>query len=96
LPSNPVPYQRLKCGERVTREQLEEMLLKIEPGVLLLKERDLIAFVVVMCEKAFAWEQVERGSFSREYFPDYVIPTIEHTPWQCPPIKIPYAILDEV
>jgi hypothetical protein len=39
---------------------------------------------------------LERGFFSREYFPDYEIPIIEHTPWQDPPIRIPKAIEAEV
>ncbi|THU80495.1 hypothetical protein K435DRAFT_845093 [Dendrothele bispora CBS 962.96] len=96
LPKNPPHYKTLKFGNRVTLERLELMLSKIEPGLLRPQEIDLLAYVVVKREMAFAFEHSERGSFSREYYPDYEIPTIEHTPWQRPPIRVPKAIEQEV
>ena len=57
---------------------------------------DLLAFVVHERENLFAFEYAEKGYFSRQYYPDYEIPTIEHTPWQHRPIPIPLAILDKV
>ncbi|KAJ3804955.1 hypothetical protein F5876DRAFT_28548, partial [Lentinula aff. lateritia] len=59
-------------------------------------ETSLIAFIVVNRGKAFAWNWAEKGFFSRDYYPDYEIPTIEHIPWQSRPIPIPKAILGDV
>ncbi len=66
------------------------------PGILRTKELDLLAYVVVKREMAFAWEQSEQGSFSCEYSPDYKIPTIEHIPWQTKPIRISDSLVDDV
>lgn len=52
LPHNPPPRSSLLCGTRLTRERLDEMLGRIEPGVLLDKEIDLIAWVLVQREMA--------------------------------------------
>ena len=45
-----------------------------------------------ICDKALAFDDIEQGSFSHDYFPDYEIPVIEHTPWVQPPIQVPKAI----
>ncbi len=96
MPSQPQKFSSLKFGRRVTRERFEDMMKKMEPGILRPKELDLLAYVVVKREAAFAWEQSERGSFSREYYPDYEIPTIEHTPWQTKPIRISDSLIADV
>ena len=96
LPFHPVDYKSLNFGNRVTLERLELMLSKIEPGILTPDELNLLAFVVVSHEKAFAFEYAEKGMFSRDYYPDYEIPTVEHVPWQRPPIEIPQAIVQQV
>ncbi len=72
------------------------MTTRIEKGILQSKELDLLAYVVMKREMAFAWEQSERGSFSREYFPDYEIPTIEHVPWHTKPIRIADSLVSDV
>lgn len=96
LPTHPSNYHNLDFSGRVTLERLEGMLDSIEPGALTPDETNLIAFVVVKRGKAFAWNYAEKGYFSREYYPDYEIPTIEHVPWQANPIKIPNAIYDVI
>ncbi|KAJ3924295.1 MAG: hypothetical protein NXY57DRAFT_1045051, partial [Lentinula lateritia] len=79
LPVRPVDYHNLDFSGRVTLERLEDMLRKIP---------------LVNRGKAFAWNWAEKGFFSRDYYPDYEIPTIEHIPWQSRPI--PKAILGDV
>ncbi|KAJ3870981.1 hypothetical protein F5051DRAFT_341484, partial [Lentinula edodes] len=96
LPVRPVDYHDLDFSGRVTLERLEDMLQKILPGTLTEDETNLIAFIVVNRGKAFAWNWAEKGFFSRDYYPDYEIPTIEHIPWQSRPIPIPKAILGDV
>ncbi|KAJ6571440.1 hypothetical protein B0H19DRAFT_873897, partial [Mycena capillaripes] len=96
LPTHPPDYRTLKFGSRVTKERLESMLAKIEPGILSDAELNLLAFIAVIRESAFAFEYSEKGSFSRDYYPDYEFPTIEHVPWQRKPIPIPAALLEDV
>ena len=96
FPTHPIEYQQLQYSSRVTLERLESMLARIESGILTPEETNLLAFVVVSREKAFAFDHSEKGMFSREFYPDYEIPTIEHVPWQKPPIRIPNAIIKEV
>jgi len=43
-----------------------------------------------------AFEDLEQGTFSDEFFPDYEIPVIEHVPWVQSPIRIPKSIEDTV
>ncbi|KAJ7726789.1 hypothetical protein B0H16DRAFT_1735503 [Mycena metata] len=80
LPTHPPDYRTLSFGQRITLERLELMLAKITPGILSKEETDLITFIVVTREFAFAFQYSEKGSFSSEYYPDYEFPTIEHTP----------------
>ncbi|KAJ7187500.1 hypothetical protein GGX14DRAFT_383527, partial [Mycena pura] len=82
LPINPPDWRSLKFGTRITRDRLEAMLAKIKPNTLTESETNLIAYVVIAREYAFAWNFAEKGFFSREYYPDYEYPVIEHTPWQ--------------
>jgi hypothetical protein len=96
LPTHPRDYHQLEFGSRVTLPRLKMMLARIEPGILTKTEIDLLASVVVARESAFAFDYSEKGCFSRDYYPDYEIPTIEHTPWQRKPITIPAAIIDDV
>ncbi|KAF8222967.1 hypothetical protein L208DRAFT_1319487 [Tricholoma matsutake] len=56
------------------------------------QEIDLLVYVLSSCEKALTFCNAEQGMFSQEYFPDYEIPVIEHTPWAQPPICVPKAI----
>ena len=59
-------------------------------------EIDLLVFVLQNRQKALAFEDSERSTFSDEYFPDYEIPVIEHVPWVQNPIHIPKSIEDTV
>lgn len=43
-----------------------------------------------------AWDKLEKGRFSDNWFNSILIPTIEHTPWALKNIPIPPGILDEV
>ncbi|KAJ7238046.1 hypothetical protein B0H12DRAFT_1026063, partial [Mycena haematopus] len=96
LPTHPPDYRTLTFGQRVTFPRLEKMLARIQPDILSKDETNLLAFIAVTRESAFAFEYAEKGSFSRQYFPDYVYPTIEHIPWQRKPIPIPLALIEDV
>jgi hypothetical protein len=96
LPVRPPPLAEFVPTERLTRERLDLILSAIPAGYLLPAEVDLFAYILQRRQAAIAFTDLERGFFSREYFPDYEIPIIEHTPWQDPPIRIPKAIEAEV
>ncbi|KAI0309737.1 hypothetical protein OF83DRAFT_1032019, partial [Amylostereum chailletii] len=82
--------------ERLTQERFNGLMATIPEVFLSSEELDLIASVVIRREQAFAWEFSEKGTFKSEFYPDYEIATIEHTPWQKPPIHVPKALEREV
>ena len=51
----------------------------------------LLIHVVMTYECAIAFTDLERGSFSHKYYPDYVIRMVPHSPWQKKLIKLPLA-----
>ncbi|EMD31742.1 hypothetical protein CERSUDRAFT_59643, partial [Gelatoporia subvermispora B] len=96
LITNPPSWREFEGSGRISYAQLEEIIATVPEGFLSEAEIDLMAHVVIKNEKAIAFTDAQRGTFSREYFPDYQIPHIEHTPWQRPIIKIPKALEDDV
>ena len=93
LPTCPPSRSQFKPSERLTLERLELILMNIPAhSPLHPQELDLLVFILADRESALAFTDNERGTFNREYFPDYVIPVIEHTPWVQAPIPIPKAI----
>ncbi len=64
LPFEPIDYHHLSFGSRVTLERLGAMLEKIKSGILSKEEIDLLVFVVVQHESAFAFDYAEKCSFS--------------------------------
>ena len=97
LPTRPPPRSEFKPSERLTLERLELILANIPAhSPLRPQELDLLVFILANRQSALAFSDNERGTFNREYFPDYVIPVIEHTPWVQAPIPIPKAIEGKV
>ncbi len=92
LPIKPPPLEEFVPTERMTRERFDRLIATIPEGFLRPEEVALLGLVVSTREDAFAFTFEEKGYFKREYYPDYEIPVIEHTPWQRPPIRVPRAI----
>ena len=65
-------------------------------GFLWPEERKLVHHIIAVHDKAFAWNDSERGAFREDFFPPVLIPTVEHTPWVLKNIPIPPAIHEEV
>src|SRR5271156_1595156 len=65
-------------------------------GFLWPDEEKLIHYLIKAHEKAFAWDETEKGKFSNEYFDPVVIPTVEHVPWVLRNIPIPPGIHERV
>ena len=92
LPTHPPARSTLSLNARMTRDRLDRLLATVEQDFLSSDELDLLAFIAVSYSNAFAWEYDEKGFFDPQYFPDYKIPYVEHTPWQTPPIPLPHAV----
>lgn len=65
-------------------------------GFLWPEEVKLVDYLIGMHERAFAWDESEKGRFSDEYFDPVMIPTVEHVPWVLKNIPIPPGIFDQV
>ena len=92
---NPKPPDFVPTG-RYTQERMEVMDKAHEGNFLWPEERKLMHHVIMEQEKAFAWDDTERGSFRTDFFPPIKIPVVEHTPWVYRNIPIPAGIYDEV
>ena len=92
LPFQPPPFVP---GQRFTEDRRADLALN-EDGFLTEDEVRLIEWLIVRHERAFAWDESEKGHFKDEYFPPVLIPTIEHIPWVFKNIPIPNGIFDEV
>jgi hypothetical protein len=92
LPRKPVDF--LPTG-RYTAER-KEIIDKIhEENFLWPEERKLMHNFMMLQEKAFAWDDNERGSFRQDFFPPVEIPTVEHGVWIEKSIPIPRGQLEE-
>ncbi|KAF9503309.1 hypothetical protein BS47DRAFT_1310004 [Hydnum rufescens UP504] len=72
------------------------MLGKIPAGFLSTEEVDLLAYLILLYQEAFAFEEHKRGTFNTEYFPPHEMPTIPHEPWMKKNIRIPLGWMDDI
>jgi hypothetical protein len=96
LPLDPPLLTEFLPTKRLTENRLAKILSSVPKDFLRPREIDLLVFVLKTRERALAFEDSERGTFSKKYFPDYEIPVIEHVPWVQAPIRVPKAIEDTV
>ena len=92
---NPRPPEFKPTG-RYTQERKEAMDKAHAGDFLWPEERKLVHHVIMEQEKAFAWDDSERGSFRTDFFPPIKMPVVEHTPWVYRNIPLPAGIYDEV
>ena len=103
FPSNPLanlPVLPWKAPEfvpttKVTKERMEklesDMSKELRP-----EEIKMLKHIIVLNEKGIAFDESERGTFRRDYFSDYKIPVIDHTPWMDKNIPLPKGYVDEI
>src|SRR5262245_6779990 len=78
LPTHPPDF---KPTAKLTEERME--ILSVNPdGFLWPEEEKLVKHILVLNEKALAFEDYERGTLREDYFSPYIIPTVEHVPWE--------------
>jgi hypothetical protein len=77
LPILPVVPPTFTPTGRYTEER-KEIFDKLNAGFLLLSERDLLHYFMMVHNDGFAWETSERGHFREDFFPPVDIPVIPH------------------
>jgi transposase InsO family protein len=92
LPTHPPEFQP---GEIYTQERKDKHLAN-HHDFLTPDEERLVHHLIKLQEKAFAWEEVEKGRFFPEFFDPILLPTIEHVPWALKNIPIPPGIREQV
>lgn len=92
LPTHPPPFTP---GDRYTQERMEKMRTNLDPS-LSVDETNLIHSFFRSTEFAFAWDESEKGIFSRDYFPPVRIPTLQHDPWIFKNIPIPRGLYPQI
>jgi len=75
LPEHPPEFEP---REHYTLERKEKLDMAHEEEFLWPEERKLMYWLIREQNKAFAWDNTERGKFKEEYFPPVEIPTVVH------------------
>jgi len=96
LITRPTKKEDIKYTPRLSKERVERIIGNIPNGFLTEAEMDLFLHVVMDHENALAFTDEERGSFSSACYPDYVMCTVPHVPWQVNPIRLPKAREGEI
>jgi len=92
LPTHPPDFV---SGKRYTQER-KDANKQNATGFLWPEEEKLAHELIRLQEDALAWVELEKGSFSSEYFDPIVFPVVEHIPWQYRNIPIPPGKYDEI
>ncbi|EJF65190.1 hypothetical protein DICSQDRAFT_143866 [Dichomitus squalens LYAD-421 SS1] len=79
---------------KLMKEQLEAMKIN-EGGFLWPEEERLFQHIFCLNEGVLAFEESDRGTFHKDYFSPYIIPTVPHVPWVEKNIPVPPGIRDE-
>ncbi|KAJ8694932.1 hypothetical protein PTI98_007564 [Pleurotus ostreatus] len=81
--------------ERLTEERISMMEVN-KDNFLWPDEEKLFKHILRLNEDALAFEEQDRGTLKKEYFSDYIMATIPHTPCEYKNIPIPPGIKDKV
>ena len=92
LPSHPPDFHPT---QKVTAERMASLGID-KRHELLPDEKKLLQYVIVMNERSIAFSEDERGTFRKDYFSDYVMPTVDHHPWTEKNIPLPNGYYDEI
>jgi len=92
LPSHPPDFSPTT---RFTPERMEGLAIEKNQD-LTSEEQKLLKFVLVTNEQSIAFDEDERGTFRQDYFSDYIIPCMDHEPWEEKNIPIPPGFRKEI
>ena len=92
---NPIPTPFQPTG-RYTQERMEFITKVHDSNFLWPHELMLIHNLMMLHNRAFAWEESERGHFNHEYFAPVEMAVVDHVPWVERSIPIPPGLFDAV
>ncbi|KAF9455966.1 hypothetical protein BDZ94DRAFT_1241880 [Collybia nuda] len=78
----------------LTQERIDGLNIN-DKNFLWPEEEKLFKHVLKLNEATLPFEEKDRGTLSHDYFSDYIMPTIPHTPWEYKHIPIPPGIRDK-
>jgi hypothetical protein len=81
--------------DRLTNDRINGLNVN-ENDFLWPEEEKLFKQVLKLNEATLPFEEKDRGTLSHDYFSDYIMPTVPHTPWEYKHIPIPPGIKDKV
>ena len=93
----PLPYHapQFTPTPKFTEERMKKLAID-QHEELWPEERKLLQHVLSINERSIAFNEDERGTFRRDYFSDYIIPTVPHKPWSERNIPLPPGYRDEL
>ncbi len=96
LPMNLPSFENLEYTGRLLKERMAKIISHILRDFLAKAELDLLVHVLKEREDVIAFTDAEHGTFNRKYYPDYVMKTIPHMPWQIKPLRLPLVRTEEI
>lgn len=95
LPPLPIKPPEFLPTAKLTQERIDAMEVN-KNNFLLPEEEKLFKHILRLNEKSLAFEENDRGTLRKDYFSDYKMATIPHTPWEFRNIPIPPGIREKV
>ncbi len=95
LISLPIQPPEFVLTPQLTKERMCELDVN-QNEFLWPEEEKLFKHVLKLNEQTLPYEEKDRGTFSQEYFSDYIMPVVAHTPWEFKNIPIPPGICEKV
>ena len=95
LPRLPSQAPEFIPTKRLTQERMDSLELEKNEN-LRDEEIKLLKHVLVLNDRSIAFAEEERGTFRRDYFSDYKMPVVEHTPWREKNIPLPAGFQAEI
>lgn len=95
LPSLPFHPPEFQPTAKVTMERMNSLGID-DNSDLLPDEKKLLQHILRLNEKSIAFNEQERGTFRTDYFSDYVMPIVDHLPWQDKNMPLPQGYKDEI
>jgi hypothetical protein len=95
LPPLPFHPPEFHPTAKVTTERMSSLALD-DNHDLLPEEKKLLQHILVTNERSIAFDEIERGTFRRDYFSDYKMPVIDHVPWQDRNMPLPKGYQDQI
>jgi len=95
LPPLPFRPPEFQPTDKISHERMKILNINSK-GNLWPEEEKLFRHIMVLNEGGIAFQDIERGTLKDCYFSPYIIPTVEHKPWEDRNIPIPRGLEEKV